>query len=202
VDGSLLNQREMAVRWTLYFAIAGALISSPMYLLATFKDPKYAVHSLTLQVLALSCAAVCIVLFAATFEMWVFCGKNFCNYIHSQPLSTTSSCFYAYETGYVMSACGTCMLLVGCTFAVAAMITQKRRENRFALVMTGRNRTQAQPPSDFEAPEGFLFDPSCGLYYSEEAQLYLDPESCHYYDPSSGMWYDTNADLWYEIADE
>lgn len=200
ISGASFDRRSVAVRWLLYLGIALSLISVPMYFVATFRKPSLVAPAVCCQLFGFLCTGGCIVLFAVMFQNWLFCGNSFCKHVYSVSGSNQTPCFATYGTGYIMAACATCLLSVGCAFAIAAIIVQRRRKSTLKLVLTSRT-AQYDVPTDFEAPEGFLFDTTCGLYYSDEVQLYLDPESCHYYDPSRGLWYDTSADMWYEIQE-
>jgi hypothetical protein len=133
-------------------------------------------------------------------EQWYWCGEAFCSYYWSQAGFSGMPCYSMYSTGFVMECCSGLTLALALVWNVTAERVRIRRAKRRVLVAQGRSAT-FMPPSDFEAPDGFTFDPSSGLYYSTASNLYLDPESCHYYDPDSGMWYDTAADTWYEIKD-
>jgi hypothetical protein len=200
ISGPSFDNRSIAVRWLLYTGIGLALLSVPLYFVATFRKQSFLLPALCAQLFAFLCNGACIVLFVIIFQNWLFCGNSFCKYVYSQSGTSSTPCFATYGTGYIMAACAACLLFVGFVFAVGALIVQRRRESALQLVLVSRN-AQYDAPTDFEAPEGFLFDPSCGLYYSDDVQLYLDPESCHYYDPARGLWYDTSADRWYEIEE-
>jgi hypothetical protein len=200
ISGPSYDRRGIAIRWLLYIGIALSLLSVPMYFVATFRKRSFVLPALVCQLFGFLCIGGCIVLFAIVFQNWLFCGNSFCKYIYSRSGTNSTPCFAAYGTGYIMAACASCLLCVGCLFAVAAILVQRRRESALNLVMASRS-ARFEAPTDFEAPDGFYFDSSCGLYYSEQVQLYLDPESCHYYDPARGLWYDTSADMWYEIQE-
>lgn len=200
ISGPAFDRRSVAVRWLLYVGIGLALLSVPLYFVATFRKRSFLLPAMCAQLFAFLSTGACIILFVVMFQNWLFCGNSFCKYVYSQSGSSTTPCFAMYGTGYIMAACAVCLLFVGWVFAVGALVVQRRRESMLNLVLVSRN-AQYEAPTDFEAPEGFVFDASCGLYYSDEVQLYLDPESCHYYDPARGLWYDTSADQWYEIQE-
>lgn len=194
-DGSKSQSRDRGVRWTLYVSIGGCFVCCLLLLgAATSVSKWWGMASIVVQFLTWAASLVSIALFAGTYESWYWCGKNFCDYLHSR--FPTVPCFYMYTTGYVMVATGCCILFAGCVFSIVALMVRLTRETKLHAVS---RRQGYAPPNDFEPPEGFYFDQQSGLYYSPELQLFLDPMSCHYYDPASGMWYDTSSQSWYEL---
>lgn len=202
VNGNSWQHRLTAVRWTLYCGIGLALVSALLYLLAATRDPSFARSSIVTQLGSVACTAVSIVLFAATYEGWFFCGTSFCQYVRSATGTALTPCFRTYGTGAVMVASGVCLELLGVVYGVATVMVRKRRHTALKIALANRPpAADQQLVVEFEPPAGFIFDPSCGLYYSDEAQLYLDPESCHYYDPASGLWYNSETEEWYELRE-
>ena len=56
----------------------------------------------------------------------------------------------------------------------------------------------AAPNQNIAGMEGWEFDPSTGLYWSDVEKLFFDPNSGHFYDPESELWYDPGTEQWYQ----
>ena len=202
-SGSDTNYRIDAIKWLLYLAIAGALISIPLYAYGSFKSDLFIKVATGLNFLAFTLEFISLIIFVHTTNAWLYCGTDFCTYkarycaASASPTTCDSSCYYGYGSPFVMSACATVLFFVAGLWSAVSIVVRINRDAVMNKIL--KSRGFAHAPVDFQAPSGFEFDRESGLYYSWSMQLYLDPVSCHYYDPHSALWYNPDTQSWYNL---
>mmetsp|Transcript_53241 Transcript_53241/g.163807 ORF Transcript_53241/g.163807 Transcript_53241/m.163807 type:complete len:279 (-) Transcript_53241:60-896(-) len=194
-SGSSLESRVFA---TVGLSIASMIMSviGAATALAGMGSPKIAAGSLLFGILAATTAGCGVALFVYTIENWYYCDKTFCEFYNP------TNCENDFGLAFYLAAASVICAIVGFVCQLVAVLTSPTIADDESPT-SGSNEPVHRDEGAYQEsspapPEGdWVYDESCGLYWSDAEYLYLDTNTNQYYDPKSGQWYDPESQSWY-----
>jgi hypothetical protein len=195
-SGSGLGTRINATVGLMIASMIMSVVAAAMAVLG-LGSQKLGAVSLLFSVLAATTAGCGAALFVYTLENWYFCDKTYCEW------SGFPDCENGFGTAFYLAAAGVACAIGEFVSQLVAVVTADPEQEPESAQVSSNEPVAQQADEGYTGdapapPDGdWVYDDSCGLYWSDSEYLYLDTTTNQYYDPKSGQWYDPESQRWY-----